>query len=137
MSFSDLPSSFAEVTRGPTRDSPKPTLRSLADGQILCREGDPAGPLYVICSGAVRAFRRSRTVPNGVEELAQLGPGDIVGGLAPLLNQPRSATIQALQPTKVLEVAADQLGGLAQQHDSLARVITLALKDRAGLSETE
>ena len=73
-----------------------PALKALTKGQVLCREGDPPGPLYVICSGSVRAYRRSRTEPEAIEELARLGPGDVVGELAPMLRQLRSATVQAL-----------------------------------------
>src|ERR1051326_2299244 len=83
-----------------------PTLRSLSEGQVLCREGDPPGPLYVICSGSVRAYRLAG---NSVEELAHLGPGDIVGEMAPILQQARSATVQALEPTEVLEVPVSQV----------------------------
>src|SRR5947209_263896 len=120
----------------PQLDSPSqaPILRSFAEGQVLCREGDPPGPLYVICSGSVRAYRR---MANSVEELAHLGPGEIVGELAPILQQARTATVQALERTEVLEVPVDKVRGLLQQHQSLLRVLTAALKDRAGLRHAE
>src|SRR5579859_5270051 len=117
--------------------SAQPQVRRLVEGQVLCREGDPPGPLYVICSGLVRAYRRSLTTPDSIEELAQLGPGDVVGELAPILRQTRSATVQAVQPTDVLEVPVEHLALLAQRHESLQRVIAYALKDRAGLSHSE
>jgi CRP-like cAMP-binding protein len=111
-----------------------PALRSLVEGQVLCREGDPPGPLYVICSGSVRAYRRSLTEPEMTQDLAHLGPGEIVGEMAPMLQQPRSATVQAIEASQVLEVPATQVGPLLRRHGSLLRVLTLALKDRAGLS---
>jgi uncharacterized protein (DUF2225 family) len=114
--------------------SQSPTLRSFAEGQVLCREGDPPGPLYVICSGRVRAFRRSF---NSVEELAHLGPGEVVGELAGILQQQRSATVQALEPTEALEVPVTQVRDLLKQHKALVRVLAAALKDRAGLSGGE
>jgi CRP/FNR family transcriptional regulator, cyclic AMP receptor protein len=104
---------------------------------VLCREGDPAGPMYVICSGSVRAYRRSLTVRDSMQELARLGRGDVVGELAPMLHRLRSATVQALEPTEVLEIAPDQLRSLARHHQSLLRVIAVALRDRAGLDEEE
>jgi uncharacterized protein (DUF2225 family) len=122
---------------GLARTSYTPTLRSLIEGQVLCYEGDPPGPLYVICSGSVRAYRRSRSVPDTIEELAHLGPGEIVGELAPMLKQVRSATVQALEPTEVLEVPVVQVSGLLKQHKALLRVLTAALKDRAGLTHSE
>jgi uncharacterized protein (DUF2225 family) len=113
------------------------TLRSFAQGQVLCREGDPPGPLYVICSGSVRAFRRSLNMPGARQDLATLGPGDVVGELAPMLQQLRSATVQALEPTEVVEVSPVHVQALLRQHKSLLRVLTQALKDRAGLTPNE
>ena len=110
-------------------------MKTLVEGQVLCREGDPPGPLYVILSGSVRAYRRSMTTPDAIQELAQLGSGDIVGEMAPLLRQARSATLQAIEPTQVLEIPVDQLGPLAIRHEALLRVITLALRERSGLSD--
>jgi uncharacterized protein (DUF2225 family) len=110
-------------------------MKTLVEGQVLCREGDPPGPLYVICSGSVRAYRRSMTTPDAIQELAQLGPGDIVGEMAPLLRQARSATLQATERTEVLEIPAEQLGPLSLRNEALLRVITLALKERSGLSD--
>src|SRR5579859_5070891 len=111
-----------------------PVLRSLAEGEVLCREGDPPGPLYVICSGSVRAYRLAG---NSVEELAHLGPGEIVGEMAPILQQARSATVQALEPTEVLEVPVSQVQGLLKQHQALVRVLTVALKERAGVTPAD
>lgn len=116
---------------------PAPVLRTFLEGQVLCREGDPAGPVYVICSGAVRAYRRSMTTPGSIQELAQLGPGDVVGEMAHILGQTRSATVQAIEVTEVLEVPPALLGTLLRRHDPLLRVLASALKDRTGLPETE
>jgi uncharacterized protein (DUF2225 family) len=115
-------------------ESRAPALKSLARGQILCKEGDPAGPLYVICSGEVRALRRAESDPEAVEELARLGPGDVVGEMSHMLQKPRSATLEATEDTLVLEVQPGQIGTVLRRHGSLRRVLTVALRDRAGLS---
>jgi uncharacterized protein len=114
-----------------------PMLKSLAAGQVLCREGDPPGPMYVICSGSVRAYRQSLKQRGAIEELARLGPGEIVGEMAAMLKQARSATLQALEPSEVLEVPTPHVRGMLKQHKSLLRVLAAALKDRAGLTHEE
>lgn len=111
-----------------------PTLRALAEGQVLFHEGDPPGPLYVICSGSLRAYRGA---VKAVEELAHLGPGEIVGEMGAILKQARSATVQALEPTEVLEVPGTHVQGLLKQHQALVRVLTVALKERAGLTPAD
>ncbi len=112
-------------------------LRWLVAGQVLCREGDAPGPLYVVCAGAVRVYRRDPEAPEGTIELAKLGPGSVIGELAPLLNKPRSATVEAVEATQILEVPARELGSLARRQTPLLRVIAHALSERAGLSPVQ
>ena len=124
---------LARATSPASVSTTKIARRWLVSGQILCHEGDPPGPAYVICSGRVRIVRRDPADPERTVELAQLGTGDVIGELAPLLQQPRSATVQAIEPTQILELALDQLAPLLQSQAPLQRVIAAALKDRSGL----
>lgn len=122
------------LSRPAASPQPSPTLRSFAKGEVLWQEGDPPGPLYVIRSGQVRAYRGTAAT---IEELARLGPGQLVGEMAALLQTSRSATVQALEPTELLEVPVTQVRGLLKQHKALQRVLTAALQERAGLSPSE
>jgi uncharacterized protein (DUF2225 family) len=122
-------------SRGPKQQ--KPSMRSLAEGQLLCQFGDPPGPLYIILSGKLRVYRPNPNRPNENIELAHLGPGAVVGETAPILGQLRSASVRALEPSTLLSVPVDQLGVLTRAQAPLARVIVQALHQRAGLSATE
>src|SRR3982074_3371632 len=82
-------------TRLPT--PPKPSMRTLAVGQLLCQFGDPPGPLHGILAGKLLVYRPKPTRPNENIELAQLGPGAVVGEVAPILGQLRSASVRALE----------------------------------------
>ena len=112
-------------------------LRSLITGQVLLREGDPPGPMYVITAGRLRVFRGDVSAGEARVDLALLSAGDVIGELGTILARPRSANVQALEPSKVLEILPDELPRLAQQHQSLLRVIVNALRDRAGVSVDE
>jgi CRP-like cAMP-binding protein len=113
-------------------------LRSFVAGQVLLREGDVADVVYVILSGAVRVYRRNGpTNQDAVVELAKLGPGDVIGELAPILGMRRTATVQALEPTQVVTLSIDKLKTLTRQQAPLSRVVALALRERSGLSEEE
>jgi CRP-like cAMP-binding protein len=68
-------------------------LRKLVSGQTLMREGDPPGPIYVICAGRLRVYRRDLTAVNAVVDLATLGTGEVIGELGPILGKLRSATV--------------------------------------------
>ncbi len=54
------------------QDTARPFVRSLAAGQVLCREGDPPGPAWVVISGSVRVYRRDLKTPNAVEQLTRV-----------------------------------------------------------------
>lgn len=113
----------------------RPCLRTLVAGQVVCREGDPPGPAWVVVAGSVRVYRRDLRTPNGIEVLGRLGPGAVCGEMAALLRQPRSATVQAIAPTEVLELPVDRLDALERVQPALLRVIVHALQERAGLSD--
>src|SRR6266851_8466738 len=102
-------------------------LRKLVTGQVLMREGDPPGAIYVICHGRLRVYRRDETAVDAVVDLATLGSGEVIGELGPILGKLRSATVQALEPTQVLEIPPDHLATLVKQHQPLVRVIFAAL----------
>ncbi len=82
----------------------------------------------------MRVFRRAG--PGApVQPLAVLGPGAIVGELASLLNQPRSANVRAMTAVEILEVPLPQIGPLVRSHPGLRQVLIDALRERARLSE--
>jgi CRP-like cAMP-binding protein len=66
-----------------------------AKGSVLMREGDIGQQAFVIVHGAVEVSLRGRT-------LANLGPGEVVGEMALMDGEPRSATVVALEDTKTL-----------------------------------
>src|SRR5271165_1190924 len=74
--------------------------KELAPGDVLMREGDDADSVYVVLDGKLDAYleRDERAVLN------QLGPGSIVGEVALLVGGKRSATVRAVEPTRVLEL---------------------------------
>jgi uncharacterized protein (DUF2225 family) len=82
----------------------------------------------------MRVFRRDRKNPLETEELAELGPGAVVGEMAAMLNQPRSATVQAVTRVEVVELPTPRLRELTDKHSALLRVLVLALQERAGMS---
>jgi len=76
------------------------------EGGFFVREGDVTSSLYVLLHGAV-AVRRHW----GEREvlLRRLEAGDCFGEMAPLDLHPRSASVQALEPSRAMEIRAEQL----------------------------
>jgi len=73
--------------------------QTFPQGSILMREGEPGDAAYMIIQGKCRAFR---TTAAGPEVLSVMGPGDVFGEMALLLDEPRAASVEALEPVVVL-----------------------------------
>jgi serine/threonine-protein kinase len=68
-------------------------------GERIIAEGDPGDSAYMIVSGKCRAVR---AVGEGQETLGVMGPGDVFGEMALLLEEPRAATVEAVDTVTVL-----------------------------------
>lgn len=76
-------------------------------GSTLFREGDDGREMFVVLQGELEVLKRSH---RGTEaRVALLGPGDWVGDMSIVDVQPRSATVRALAPTRLLRVTASDL----------------------------
>jgi len=100
--------------------------QSFAPGHVLIRESDPPDRLFVILSGRVRVLE---VAPDSPVELivGELGEGEILGELSALRNQPRSATVVAVERTHCLVIPQSEflkvLQGSAELAVSLLRML--------------
>jgi hypothetical protein len=92
----------------------KPKIRKLKAGQALTEQGEEASSLYLLLDGVVSV------VVDG-EEVAQLGPGALIGERALLESGRRTASIIAVSPCKVaearkVELDLDKLAAISETH---------------------
>ena len=101
--------------RGLLRGLPMSQRAALMSGAVVCRfkrgdvlfkEGDPAGGMYFIREGRVEM---SMQTPNGSHVLGAATIGDTVGELAALDGGPRTATARAVEPTVADYLPRDML----------------------------
>jgi CRP-like cAMP-binding protein len=92
-------------------------------GQFIVRQGQVGTGLYVILSGAVSVVR-------GPDHLADLGPGAFFGELSVIDQQPRNASVEAIQPTTCLALASWDLLALLEQDPKLAQNLIRGLVAR-------
>jgi len=97
---SELQRDLEDFVRGAGRH---PTVE-FKPGQRVIREGEPGDSAYVIVKGKARVFRAE----DG-KTLRQMGPGEVFGETAVLLDAPRSASIEATEPLTVVQVARSAL----------------------------
>jgi len=80
---------------------------ALEADQVLFREGDAGGELFVVEAGSIAI---SVTLADGQSlEIAGFGPGDFFGEMSIFENEPRSATCQAKTPCRLLSLHKDDL----------------------------
>lgn len=82
---------------------------SVAAGDVIIREGEPAGPMYVIKEG------RLKVSGQDAHSLDFLRAGDFFGERSLLLNEPRRATVEALTDANLLRFPVALLQRLLSQ----------------------
>lgn len=92
--------------------------KTLAPGEVLIKEGDPGGDLYVLESGALSVER------DGVKLASITAQGALVGEMSVLLGTENTATVKAEKPSTV-RVVADALAYLERQPLVALRVAML------------
>lgn len=70
---------------------------NVSPGTAIVVEGEPGDAFFAIGAGRSRVLRRG-------EEIRRLGAGDYFGEVALLLDTPRTATVEAITPTRVFRM---------------------------------
>ena len=83
-------------------------------GDVLFREGDPGREMYVVLDGEMEVLKKSRRGRD--QRVAILGPNDAFGEMSIIDMQPRSATVRALAPARVLRMSTEDMDAL-YRHD--------------------
>ena len=78
-------------------------IRSYPAGHLLCREGANEDILYIIAKGNVIIFQQM-VEEEGERILRLAGKGDVVGEMALIQNEPRSASVRTTTPCITLEM---------------------------------
>jgi CRP/FNR family cyclic AMP-dependent transcriptional regulator len=84
-----------------------------AAGAVLAREGDTGLGFFLILEGTT-------SVTVGGQPRATMGPGDFFGEISLLDEGPRTATVTAETPVRLLAIAAWVFKGLIEEHPSIA-----------------
>jgi CRP-like cAMP-binding protein len=95
-------------------------------GKVLMRQGEHGAEMFVVVSGNFKIERDGLTI-------AERGPGAALGEIALLSEGPRTATITATEPSRLLVVAHREFHSLMDDHPSVRLQVLegLATKIRA------
>src|SRR5690606_32379458 len=81
--------------------------------QVVMEQGAPGEELYIVLEGSVKVFR-------GDTAIATLSPGDHVGEMALVRNQPRSATVRSVGASELMVIRRRDFFELLRTEHSLA-----------------
>jgi CRP-like cAMP-binding protein len=95
----------------------------LAEGATLIREGERGREFLVIVDGTVRVTRRGKTVRDS-------GAGDFIGEIALISDVPRTATVTATSPVRLLVITDRAFRGLIEEMPSIATKVLQSLGER-------
>lgn len=87
---------------------------SLAGGETLFHSGEPGDALYVVISGRLQAVIEGEAGKEHI--IGEIGRGELVGEMAVLTGDPRSATIRAVRDSELVRLSRRDLLSLAKQH---------------------
>ena len=104
--------------------------RNLTPGQTLITAGEKGVAMYIILEGKVQVSR-------GGTALSVLGPGQHVGEMAILAPEQvaRSADVVAIEPTRVIQIAAWDLSTFIDSNPAVAKAIIAELARRLALAD--
>ena len=90
------------------------TEKGFAEGDVLIEEGTLPSDVYLIESGTVDVTHEERLI-------ASLGPGDVVGEIALLDPQRRTATVTATSAVQAVALSVDDFASMDEQMPEIAR----------------
>lgn len=97
--------------------------RTYGADEVIVKEGSTGTALYIILSGRARVERESQA-------LGELTPGDFFGELALIEDNPRSATITAVDRTECALFVSWEFTALLKENPQIAVPIMYALIER-------
>jgi CRP-like cAMP-binding protein len=86
-------------------------------GSIVFDEGDAGEVLYVIQSGAIEL---TRSGPDGIRTVDNLGPGEFFGEMSVVLGGTRTVRARAVSHTRVLELDGSTLQAMCIERPEIA-----------------
>ena len=103
--------------------------RRFEAGEPLMRQGDAGDSLMVVQEGEVEVFV---TIDGARHVLKRAGAREVFGEMALLTREPRTASVIALTPVRVLVLPAEDFHRLARSQPSLAEVLSRLTAQRLG-----
>jgi uncharacterized protein YhbP (UPF0306 family) len=96
-------------------------------GEVVARQGGPADKFFVVVEGELEVTRGDEEAGIDVQTV---GPGELYGEIAILIDRPRNATVRATKPTTLLVVDGPTFRDLVAQSLGVSGQFDEVIRDR-------
>ena len=132
-----VPKSPAASAAGAASPTPQATLlpqtRKLKKGELIFSEGDTSRAMYFIKSGMIRVFKKKA---ESCIEIDTLRAGSVLGELAFLDGNPRSASAEALTEGELVEVTGPAFQGTMDKLPDWLKILMKTIVGRLRAAST-
>jgi hypothetical protein len=108
-------------------------LLSFEPGDIVVTEGQPGDSLFVLTTGALKAFVRDQTGRN--VPVREMPEGSFFGEISMLCERPRSATVTCATRCELLALDRAAFDAIVAEHPRVRQVVQETYEARAGSLE--
>lgn len=112
---------FLEILAGVER-------RACQPGEVIVREGEPGGSMFIVVEGQVNVVRQDETGQHVT--LAMLGDGEFFGEMALLCEGPRLSTVVAGTETVLLEFSRERMEAIAARYPQMEEAVQRLYRQR-------
>ena len=102
------------------------------DGELIAQQGDPGDEMYIIVSGEIQVLVADE---GTTAELARRKPGEYVGEMAIISQEPRMASLVAIGDMRVLCIGQKQFEGILRERPETSLAVMRILCDRLRQSQ--
>ena len=102
--------------------------KEIKAGDIILKQGDEGSHAFIIESGSVEILIEKEN--NLIQSIGTRGPGTIIGEMALVDNNPRTATIKAIEDSVLLEITKNDFERRLGNSDPVIQMVTQVILAR-------
>ena len=106
---------------------------SAKEGAVVIKQGTRGGKMYIVVEGKLEVSRSDPDVKGESQRITVLGENQVFGDMALLDDEPRSASVIALEDCKLLSLQRSDLERILRRYSSIAfnmmRILSSRLRD--------
>ncbi|MEP7157718.1 MAG: Crp/Fnr family transcriptional regulator [Betaproteobacteria bacterium] len=105
-------------------------MRTVEKGEVILRQGDVADSIYIIIAGQVKVFMSDETDPSREVIVSMLGAGNFFGEIPLFDQEPRSASVAAVERTHVQALSYATIQRVIEESPDIGRKLMATMATR-------